>query len=797
MVNKKSIFLIVVFLIISKNLFANNNTSDFLDSCYANIKPQKIDELKIENISIEFSKNKQWVKNLFNIHLYFEKKKYESEHEKWFSNFRIKDKYKKRFNANILVKFKDYKKCKFKAKVRVTGDLWWHLNWKKGSPISSLHVKLLNGNLYNVTQFKLFLKEARYDKNEIFVANLFKELGFISPKTFYVNAKVNNVNHQYIFQEDIRKELIESSSYREGPLLEGDERFTVSLTEKEKKNFPNINFAKIVNKKFLKKNSSNSISGLEALTNMNKLYLYNHNYKLNNKIYDPFSHIFYLFSNNFFSKKNSEILNTFEALSIAIDIEHGLSMDDRRFYFDPFSKFYLPIYYDGKSQILEKNQHTNINNKTFSYEAVQGSSNAIKKINNLDLKLFLIKLKKSGLNISENELKNTINKILSRLEMLKEKNKFKDEQNDNNNFFENEHDKNNLVKFIFTEYKKKQFSICDFDLKNCNILKFKKSEYFKILNEFTNQEFNFIQKNMSTKSHMIFLFDEADINKQTFNFFNDDWNYLDELKNTKIFYKNVDIFFDERNRLISAKQTKRDGKILFLGGKLNKWNINFEGVTNVSNIDILNNYDISNNYTGCLSFYEVEFDSTNITSTNSDCEDSVNIIRGQGKINKILINNSASDALDVDFSNLSINNVTVNTASNDCIDFSSGNYNLGKLYLQKCGDKALSVGEKSFVQIDEIYAKNSIIGIASKDSSIVNLEKGNFENLKFCLSAYKKKQEFNGGFITVKNLNCKNYYQKVDVDLNSRILLKKELLKNNEFGNIYNQNNLNFTKLYD
>ena len=296
---------------------------------------------------------------------------------------------------------------------------------------------------------------------------------------------------------------------------------------------------------------------------------------------------------------------------------------------------------------------------------------------------------------------------------------------------------------------------------------------------------------------MIFLFDKADINKKTFNFFNNDWNYFEELKNTKILYKNVDISINDENKIISVRQIKRDGKILFLGGKLGNWNINFEGIANFDNKDILDNYDISNNYTGCLSFYEVEFVSTNIKSINSDCEDSVNIVRSRGKINKILINNSASDALDVDFSHLSINNVTVNNALNDCVDFSSGNYNLGKLYLQKCGDKALSVGEKSFVQIDEVNAKNSIIGIASKDSSIVNLEKGNFENLKFCLSAYKKKQEFNGGFITIKNLNCKNYYQKVNVDLNSRILLKKQLLKNNEFGNINNQNNFNFSKLHN
>ena len=354
-----------------------------------------------------------------------------------------------------------------------------------------------------------------------------------------------------------------------------------------------------------------------------------------------------------------------------------------------------------------------------------------------------------------------------------------------------------MVKFIFTEYKKKQFNICDFNLENCNILKFKKSEYFKILNEFTNQEFNIIQKKRDIKYHMIFLFDKADINKKTFNFFNNDWNYFEELKNTKILYKNVDISINDENKIISVRQIKRDGKILFLGGKLGNWNINFEGIANFDNKDILDNYDISNNYTGCLSFYEVEFVSTNIKSINSDCEDSVNIVRSRGKINKILINNSASDALDVDFSHLSINNVTVNNALNDCVDFSSGNYNLGKLYLQKCGDKALSVGEKSFVQIDEVNAKNSIIGIASKDSSIVNLEKGNFENLKFCLSAYKKKQEFNGGFITIKNLNCKNYYQKVNVDLNSRILLKKQLLKNNEFGNINNQNNFNFSKLHN
>ena len=51
-------------------------------------------------------------------------------------------------------KYKDISECKYKAKIRVTGDMEWHLDWKKGSPLSSLQIKLLDGHIYNVTQFK-------------------------------------------------------------------------------------------------------------------------------------------------------------------------------------------------------------------------------------------------------------------------------------------------------------------------------------------------------------------------------------------------------------------------------------------------------------------------------------------------------------------------------------------------------------------------------------------------------------------------------------------------------------------
>ena len=68
--------------------------------------------------------------------------------------------------------------------VRVTGDLWWHLGWNKGTPVSSMNVELVDGNVENITRFKLLLPAARYGANEVFTAIL-KQLGFLAPRTFY------------------------------------------------------------------------------------------------------------------------------------------------------------------------------------------------------------------------------------------------------------------------------------------------------------------------------------------------------------------------------------------------------------------------------------------------------------------------------------------------------------------------------------------------------------------------------------------------------------------------------------
>ena len=46
-------------------------------------------------------------------------------------------------------------------------------------------------------------------------------------------------------------------------------------------------------------------------------------------------------------------------------------------------------------------------------------------------------------------------------------------------------------------------------------------------------------------------------------------------------------------------------------------------------------------------------------------------------------------------------------------------------------------------------------------------------NTKLCLSAYKKKQEFSGGFIQINDLECKDYTNIVNTDVYSKINIKK------------------------
>ena len=85
---------------------------------------------------------------------------------------------------------------------------------------------------------------------------------------------------------------------------------------------------------------------------------------------------------------------------------------------------------------------------------------------------------------------------------------------------------------------------------------------------------------------------------------------------------------------------------------------------------------------------------------------------------------------------------------------SSGTYELIDAQFSGCGDKGLSVGERSVVEVQTISVESASIGVTSKDSSRVTIKAADLTGVPTCLEAYRKKQEFDGAVLSVGAFSC-------------------------------------------
>jgi len=230
-----------------------------------------------------------------------------------------------------------------------------------------------------------------------------------------------------------------------------------------------------------------------------------------------------------------------------------------------------------------------------------------------------------------------------------------------------------------------------------------------------------------------------------------------KFQNSKFYFsKNITYNLDKENNELNIYQSEPSGRAFFIRGDLKDISINFYGYRSEAlMIDKLYNYPINiNGLSACLSFLDLNFDNIKIQSNDSTCEDSINFINTSGFINEIYIKDSLSDGLDIDFSTMSANSITVESSGNDCVDLSSGDYKLYYLNLSNCGDKGLSVGEKSNLKLDDVIINQAKTGIAVKDSSIVTANRLLIKKTTKCLDVFRKKQEFSGGILNLNHLSC-------------------------------------------
>ena len=172
---------------------------------------------------------------------------------------------------------------------------------------------------------------------------------------------------------------------------------------------------------------------------------------------------------------------------------------------------------------------------------------------------------------------------------------------------------------------------------------------------------------------------------------------------------------------------------------------------------------------GSINFYKTDVLMKNTIFEKITSEDALNIVNSKFNIKNIEFKESKSDSIDSDFSNGYMYNVKFENIGNDAIDFSGSNVDIENVNFERVGDKLISVGENSNIDILNINAQNSLVGIASKDGSVVKASNITMKNVKLPFISFNKKFEYEPATMYLRDINIKKFKEKWLTDKHSKI----------------------------
>jgi len=178
------------------------------------------------------------------------------------------------------------------------------------------------------------------------------------------------------------------------------------------------------------------------------------------------------------------------------------------------------------------------------------------------------------------------------------------------------------------------------------------------------------------------------------------------------------------------------------------------------------------NLTGGVSFYESDVDVTHVAFRNNNCEDALNIIRSEFKMDKCLFYGTYGDAFDADFCKGSIIDCQYLKSGNDAIDVSGTNISVFRTTIDEAGDKGISAGENSQVKVYDSKILNANIGAASKDLSTLELNNVDISFCKTGVTAFQKKPEFGPATIINNNLVISETERQKMIEESSQFIIK-------------------------
>ena len=248
---------------------------------------------------------------------------------------------------------------------------------------------------------------------------------------------------------------------------------------------------------------------------------------------------------------------------------------------------------------------------------------------------------------------------------------------------------------------------------------------------------------------------------------------IDLLNSSKIISYSPFRMFGEPDNLITILSSDSTGQgiVVFNCDEFSEFShVNF---INLSNIDE-DGWDL----TGAITFYEAPVNFNYCTFKNNlRGDDFINIIRSDFNITNTLFEGSFADAVDADFCTGFISDVVFKNPGNDAIDVSGTKISVKKVKILNPGDKGLSGGENSHLICEDILVEGGEIAVASKDNSIIEIDRIHVSSSKLAFCAYQKKSEYGPGKIIVRNATSEHVQTEYLIELSSTLFLNDEEIK--------------------
>jgi len=658
------------------------------------------------------------------------------------SPYSISDEFKGTFRATVLVHYDEGTSCEYRAKVRLSGDRKDHLGPEGASTIPSIDVELEEGNIDGIVRFKLLRQETRGGEAEIFVTEVFRRLGILAPRTKVVPVSLNGQTLTMLFQEKIEKELLESQGQRESIIVEKDESYHwAQVAAGQMDNGwaePLWNFPRISNSKWATRGAAHRAVAWEGFRRVSRVYAETWSGEPWSAMLDS------LLAND--SPEAMNALAQHRILSVVMHVTHGLKVNNRRFYYEPMSGGFFPIYYDGNARIDKlkslpeefPSSEEQIRLRGITDEDLSQTRAALAEINVAEL---YIALENSGSTLTLTDVSNTLKLMDEKVKLLGPFLTQAPVPLWSPSPHAGEPDTYDLV----FGWDQKSMQSCTLDTWTCQSLPLTDDEATRLLAgrlELGDKVYKYAGPSLHAYELGTDPYPQA---------LGPSASHL--IGDTSVFaFGDIEVGVDMENRVLTADLEEESARLVLRGGRLKSWTLKITGPS--SDKDASGERIDERLLTGCLTLVDLEIEAISIFARGGLCEDTINLVRTSGNIESLFVSDAFQDAVDLDFSSLVVESSVVVGAGNDCMDVSAGDYVLHELIASSCGDKGLSVGEGASVLLTTGVVNDSQFALVVKDSSTLQVDSARVTGSAVCVMAYRKKQEFGGAMVSLQDVEC-------------------------------------------